>query len=702
MQRRDERKSETAEIIKARIKTLGLKPEQVAKRIGMAKATLEKHLAGRKLSDKYADKLSEVLFTDPIARLKQDPVLQERFAKCVSTSPPKEVTESPVHDPLELRVCTLTYSPFSGADDAFVDSFIRRLCDLSVWRFVESLPPRTQTDAATFDIEERISWVTSGHADVLIQLCSLTRMRRLQFLLTPIRVSVNAIVLRDEEEHLESIKNLLCKSAKNIPLTLCGIQHEVGYTYLTQSLKISQDAIKTFHTLDASRLAEEFLALKGERPMLICDEITCMSVLRELGDEAMLVLQPSTDDAVLQSNKRRSMPAHPFGIATTRNRNSDMFEVLRDSLGVFLAYETETVATMFEDLYVELVKQVRSCLEQDGALYVAGVRRVPVEQLGEYRMTLADQNARAYARRCLQVSRASLRNLPPQIRAWEPALRRAQERILNRESADRTRVRASVLAALKNVLGLDPLQALKPIPSRLVVWDGGVSPELKKNWSAFQYILEHDLDVEISLADSPWERGYTTLTLETLVSDIQHSLESSGQRSSVTYVAPWRPEDRGKFAKLWERYLAEAHRPNSSSRKQLEDTDPEAVANEKKPVFLAVNLGQLVGFVATKPVQGPATAGHEGGLSLRVEHVYLPDYMRDSGTSRRLLRAAIEHADKEGLEAVLLDTSSKWIGAEKRRLKLADIFRRCGFVEGGKNTLEYRIQRFAAPRDLQG
>src|SRR5262249_28969905 len=159
-------------------------------------------------------------------------------------------------------------------------------------------------------------------------------------------------------------------------------------------------------TLDPKSLADSLRTHAADKRaiILIVDELTSLSVLAELRNEGMLVFQPSTDEAVSQSEKRRSLPVHPLGIAIRRG-DDELHSYMVEAIRTFLTFEVETNSASYEALYWCLVKHVRERLVFDDSLHIGGVRRVSLADLQpDLRDTLLDQNARAYARRCLGLS----------------------------------------------------------------------------------------------------------------------------------------------------------------------------------------------------------------------------------------------------------------------------------------------------------
>jgi GNAT superfamily N-acetyltransferase len=406
--------------------------------------------------------------------------------------------------------------------------------------------------------------------------------------------------------------------------------------------------------------------------MLVCDELTALGVTKELGGEGMLVFQPSTDESVTQSVKRRSLPAHPLAFGLRRN-NSDLFSYIAEALRTFLQFESETISASYEALYWTLVKQIRECLAFDEALYLGGVRRLISEGLSdEFRETLLDQNARAYARRCLQLSRRSLAGAAQESDSWIRILRRTKERIQVVEASNRRTIKANLISAIKTVLGLDPVKTARSLSQE------EFSRAIEKQASELRYILETDLDVDVPLAN-PAFRDAVNDSLERFVSRLQQLLEASAERANVTTVIP-REEPTGEpYHSLRELYDSERRRAGGR---------PGQPAGVDQPVLIAFNLGEAVGFIATAVEAGVT----EQCASLQITNFFVVEHMRGQGVSYRLIREVVDFAARvpvDGSRAV----SSVWLDISGVPERVRQVFIRSGFSHGNGNKLVYQVDR---------
>jgi hypothetical protein len=336
---------------------------------------------------------------------------------------------------------------------------------------------------------------------------------------------------------------------------------------------------------------------------------------------------------------------------------------------------------MLENLYHKLVIFTRECLSFDQNVYLGGVRRISKEQHKEFAEYLVDQNARAFAKRCLQISGVSLRNLAPELRPWLRILRRVKLRVGIEEAKDRSLIKANLIAALKTVYGIDPVtpglenlaKAFSFEKARAQSTPSDTAPHDHKRWAALKYILQRDLDLEVPPEREDFFRSYHDL--EPQISEIQTLLESSGQTANVTLVEPCGPDSLHVYKDLWNRYCPR-YAPVGSRQASLSDPS--------NPVFIVRNLGAPVGFL-----QASRISSDHHPHSLRVDHLYCLDYMQKSGMSRRLIRSAIDFAHEQGCNQV-------WVSVRIQREDVLDKFRRCGFVDAEESVI-YNLDRLTQP-----
>lgn len=680
--------------------------ETLAAAAAISPKTLRQYESGRAIQSETAKKLARAFFGSSGDGPNLDTAEARDFLECLN----REIelrSINPLNLPIDsndatIRGLSLDYAPFSGTDkdksgvekensERFLDLFLRKLFQLSVINLEEPDFAKAASEKSTFDIVKRISLLESDRADLIVNLSSLQRLRRVHFFPTTIRVSLNAVVFNEDGNessgNLGHLKTFLTSGVSAWePLNLLAVRNEVGYVYLTQSLKIPPSRITPLSTIDPTILADQLRKYRGEKPLLVCDEVTAMGTVTALKGQGMLVLQPCTDEAVL-TDKRMVLPAFPLAIGVKRENNDAMINYLSSSLQAFLALEPETIAALLHTLYDQLVSFAKETLSCDQNLYLGGTRRIIKDRHPEFAPLLADQNARAFARRCLQVSAVSLRNLAPELEPWRPVLRRVRRLIHIDEARNRSLVKGSLIAALKTVYGLDPVE--DSLESLALAFNkdkeevikrsasGLLDPRSDERWSALKYILERDLDLEV-----PSEReGFfkQPRDLEPLISEIQNLLESSGQTSSVTVIELLNADSRPVYERLWLPYI-DRYAPVGSTKATVDDPF--------HPVFLVRNLGEPVGFLQA------TLLNKKRSRSLCVDHLYFVEHMRNLGMSRRVIRAAINYAHEQGCDSV---------STLNQRSDIVKKFCNCGFTDPGDLSLQYQLDRLevrSAQKDL--
>ena len=643
---------------------------RVAHDAGLKSAHIYRKLeSGRRVSPQVGEKLATVLCDEDAEREEFARLLEEE-----SRPAPLSPLQAAFNQKSALRVCTQAYAPFSGEQNSFLDHFIRQILQRAGIDFQDiNSHAAPEND---FDITSRVSWIESRAADILVNLASLQRMKKLVFLLTPIRVSLNAVMLKSYEKDMPAARELLTIKYNRDPVRpfkLLAIENEVGYVYLHQSLKVPDDHMHVLGTLNSAILADALRENSNRRPMLVCDELTALSTVQRLRGEGMLVLQPSTDEAVRQSSKRRMLPAHPLGIGLRRRDNQPLIAYMSEAMALFLNFETESIAVGYEGLYRDLVAYVRSCLSEERWLYMGGVRQVRRDSLpAAFCQTLEEQNARAYAKRCLQISRNTLKDIAndPQLQPWVRVLRRARERVQIAEASDRRRIKAIILDSLKTVIGLDPMK--RDLPLSVEQYDHAID----KRWLELKYVLERELDIDLPLHEKPTRDYLIGLDIEQFVAWVQRLMESPGQTSSVTIVVPLEKAEYGAYEQLRRSYEEGGGERRSRTPSRGNDR-----------IFIALNLGEPVGFIETTKDTIEQEGSRSGISSLKVEHVFVVDHMRGLGMTQRMIRSVINQALQDGHGSV-------WVSIAAVKEHIRRIFALAGFTAGPyEGAFQYTIER---------
>jgi ribosomal protein S18 acetylase RimI-like enzyme len=662
---------EFGQLIKRLCKERGFTVKQLEPRVKISSESLNKIIQGRwsktQLSRSRATLLRNELCKTSDEGTEFDATLLRAWKEV--PSPLKLALDSPE---AVLRIVPVPYPPFSGKDCRFLDQFLKTMLELAAIRYEVPEMIQAQAAAEQFDVGQRIDWLSRREADVLLNLASLQRLKKIRFLLTPIRVSLNGVLVRPHP-HLERSETLLSEARLLLAgdglvhlkkFRLFAIRNEVGWVHLVQKLRVPITELTEFTTLGAEQLSDSLRKWNGgAHPLLVCDEITAMSVLQALAGEGMLVFQPSSDESVMSSGKRRQLPAHPLGIGF-RREDQELYGYMSEALRTFLTYETETIAALYEKLYGELVHHVQECLKNDSALYLGGARRVSMDKLDQTQVeALSHQNARAYARRCLQLNR---KTIPENVDSfgWVRVLRRARERVQGAEANDRKTIKSIVVSAFKTVIGLDPMK------SGLQFSYSSFHYAISTQWPKLRYLLERELNTDLSLLDARFRDVLASGDLEGFVSQMQTLMEASAHTANVTVVNEASLHD--------ETYLDLRH--------QYEGGKP-TKSLTGATVLIARNLGEAVGFITVRSgnprVSTFPSSGHK---RIELLEIYVVKYMRREGIRNRLIREAVDYADQK-------DAHSVWFDRQSREKRIIDLFLKSGFVEEDNHIVSYTLDR---------
>jgi predicted GNAT family acetyltransferase len=153
-------------------------------------------------------------------------------------------------------------------------------------------------------------------------------------------------------------------------------------------------------------------------------------------------------------------------------------------------------------------------------------------------------------------------------------------------------------------------------------------------------------------------------------------MESSGQTANVTVAVPLDRDNRWAYEELRSTYEDEEH--------ARDGVQPSRSNNPK--VFLALNLGEPVGFLES--IEASASSGDLRRFrpSLKLEHIFVVEYMRGSGITQHMIRTIIDFARQNR-------QSSVWFDAIAVKPKIRQrIFVAAGFVEAADHqTLSYSL-----------
>jgi transcriptional regulator with XRE-family HTH domain/ribosomal protein S18 acetylase RimI-like enzyme len=732
-----------------RRKDLGMKVPELAAAVDIHVATLRKYLSGeRPVPIERVSMLRYILcqteaFRDEFDLLYNQTTAARRF------SPLEAKIDSSLSN---LRVATLVYPPFAGPESPqhpfiFVDTFVDRMMRLAAIHFtpIDPAPVLNPAQPPRFALKERLEMIDRDEADLLFSLISLQRMRKLSFLSTPIRIGINGLILFSQRSRIRQARELLIHGNQPSaePFRVLTVRHEVGHVFM-ESHKLYEEesspqpgddpdgnraCLVPVDSLDAGFLAARFLEEAAKGPvMLVADEHSLLSVLKALQGEGQLVLPPNSDQAVIHSAERRIPPAYYFGIGL-RRVNNPLIDYMTQTLNSYLSLESEVIASWLERLYYVLVSHVQECLSH-GAIYVGGLRRT-TNRLNDpappgtdpvmwrsLRETMLEQNARAYARRCLSLSSRSLDKLPVELNPWRQVLTRARERIQVMDGGNRARIRNIIFYCAHMVLGMDPLMPdpdpmamLKRLVPRPAAATAPRRPDpaayyastgnAEDHWEDFLFILQRELDMDLkSLAD--WkQRGFHEFhDLGNFISRIQKLLEATGDSQMVLNIRRYRPGDLKPFHQLLEKYKPFEDHPEIAA--ELPDKPGSATIR-----FMAYNLGAAIGFIDAEIKRDesaleamPLNAYEQAhGVTrdevIHIHHLHVVTHMQDAGVARRLLRSIIEEGNnRPRANGILLILSEQQqLNDDDAYPKKLEIFKLSGFSLVGEDRLWYEFKR---------
>jgi hypothetical protein len=746
------------EFMNLRRKALKLTVGKLAVQLNLNPATVHKYLSGvRPLPETRVALFRDTLC--PSEELKDEfNSLYEKFQVGRTRSPLELAIDSPE---ATLRMATLNFWPFAGeklsseedpdnefneevSSKAFMEKFVEKCLSLAVVHLeTVDVGRRLPKGQIPFDMNQRIDAVERRKVDFIFNLMSLQRLKRLTFIPVPIRIAVNALVFQtpsaDGQEQdfarLSAAKRLLVygEQPASEPFLVITIANEIGHVFMEQAHGLKEIG-KTFRadelhthcldpqpTLDAAFLEETMRTRSKHAPvMLVADEHTILSVLGLLKNEAALVLPPNSDQAVIHSVERRIPPAFYFGIGMRRTNNSALIDYLQQTFTACLSVESESIAEWYRDLYYQLVRFVRKRLATTG-IYTGGILRTTQRvgdpppqgadsaEWGRRLATLAEQNARAVARRTLTLSRRSLENLPPEMAPWRPILSRARELIEVKDGGDRGRIREIIFHCARMALGRDPyshesgsIQLLHeltpqsgPTPADERALDNASVNCPEGQWPDFLYLMELELDMDLSDLRKCNERWFRhSWDLGRLISRIQLLLEASRDSRLVLTIRDFNAKyDLETYVRM--RALdaqIDLLTMNSEIKKELVSPNPFVKR------ILAFRLGETAGFLDAEflpPANILPNVGNETPYDVGTEiqphgtilirRLYVADHLHGGGISRRLIRRIVEEGNDSLQKGIWLGGNS-WTAHDRRK------FRRAGFFPIDNNRLLYEFK----------
>ena len=220
------------------------------------------------------------------------------------------------------------------------------------------------------------------------------------------------------------------------PLVVAG---GVGEQHCLNTLGVSTNDLERETSLEPEPLAAKLRKMKRELaaagddqtvPVLVCDEYTCIRVLKELKREGRLLFPLTTRQTVRQIPVRQDLPRYRVSVAVGRNQ-VDFYEFLRESLTTFMGRQFHAVANEAAKLYFGLEKEVQAAApymyqwsldaRSTPAVWVPGNEISGVE---------AARLAREYSRYALRLDSHSIQGATAEVATWVPFLHRVREIVL--------------------------------------------------------------------------------------------------------------------------------------------------------------------------------------------------------------------------------------------------------------------------------
>jgi transcriptional regulator with XRE-family HTH domain len=265
--------------------------------------------------------------------------------------------------PGAIRAGVIEYGAFSSLDDnhpGFVVSFFKRFTAYA-GREIAS-PPIPDRSLSASD-----SPLLSDRVDVTLGLlATVDRMTLFDFVITPARITLNAIApfgasLDDLRQALK-IDSVAHNRRQFVPVIH---PKEVGGLYVDLTLKVGQGERVPISLFDPAEYAKSFreqlVADRHKRPVIVADELTCMRILKDhLRGEATLVyeLGGCANHGALSGS---TFPLYPVGLAVNRTHTKWSQYLLR-AIDLYLRTDPANVAALYFDLFLALKDQARDML----------------------------------------------------------------------------------------------------------------------------------------------------------------------------------------------------------------------------------------------------------------------------------------------------------------------------------------------------
>ncbi len=295
--------------------------------------------------------------------------------------------ESLVNGMRKLTVGIIEYEPFSGKDSDFFNYVFDRFV-----AFANLSERRVFPDIVNLD--EAQQRLIDGTLDVAIGvLRTPDRALRMRFFKSPIRIPVNAVMLKSGRERasLEEVRDALSKKIKETKpdRTIYPIinEKEVGGLHVKNYLNIERNTYRAVK-YEVESYADALVELNEQRspsgggpvPVVVADELMCLRVIEHL-DTGMASSprkrnQEGQPDLVFnvednyQQDKGAWMPRYRLGFAVNRSHRK-WIEYLEEAFEIFLDSNAELVAGRYDELHNDIER------------YFLGVSQVKGKELGK-------------------------------------------------------------------------------------------------------------------------------------------------------------------------------------------------------------------------------------------------------------------------------------------------------------------------------
>lgn len=240
-------------------------------------------------------------------------------------------------------------------------------------------PGKPEIDLTTCHFDQLHHAVWSGDLDVALGTLSTPRLSlKLWFFNSPIHYRLNCILPSrpDTTADLTRLRHALgCKKARQRLFIPIIMKEEVGEAYALNNLDLDPEKepnnvgkpiyVESLSPDEfCSKLAINQDRADGRIPLIIVDEITCLSILTKLKGGGQLVF-PLVPD--FTAPRALIPPSFPLGICVSRNeglghakRRSELVGFLRDALTNYIGGNAQGIAFF----YIGLRNQIRRLLDR--------------------------------------------------------------------------------------------------------------------------------------------------------------------------------------------------------------------------------------------------------------------------------------------------------------------------------------------------